>query len=63
MTALIEIEHEARQRNKWSLRMHGPTFSLGGLFWSLVQFPLPTFTISWRLKEDLLLDAMDIIDS
>lgn len=57
MTALIEIEHEARQRNKWSLRMHGPTFGLGGLFSSLVQFPLPTFTLWWRLQEHLLFDA------
>lgn len=46
MTALIEIEHEARQRNKWSLRMH-----------ALVQFPLPTFTLWWRLQEHLLFDA------
>jgi len=59
VTALIEIEHEARQRNEWSSRM--PTFRLGGLFSSASPISLPTFTLWWRLQEHLLFDAEKII--
>jgi len=61
VTALIEIEHEARQRNEWSSRMHGPTFRLGGLFSPASPISLPTFTLWWRLQEHLMFDAEKII--
>jgi len=55
------MNDEARKRNEWSLRMHGPTFRLGGLFSLASPISLPTLTLWWRLPEHLLFDAEKII--